>query len=110
MGTFSQKIHCQEMPSTTAPPTSGPHGDREPADAAPGAERQAALLGRDRRAEDGQRQRRDDRAAEALHGPRDDQRLHRGRERGRHGRCREDAEPDHEDAAGGRSGRRGRRR
>ena len=24
MGTFSQKIHCQEIPSTTAPPTSGP--------------------------------------------------------------------------------------
>ena len=24
IGTFSQKIHCQEVPSTTAPPTSGP--------------------------------------------------------------------------------------
>ena len=24
IGTFSQKIHCQEAPSTTAPPTSGP--------------------------------------------------------------------------------------
>ena len=24
IGTFSQKIHCHEMPSTTAPPTSGP--------------------------------------------------------------------------------------
>ena len=24
IGTFSQKIQCQEMPCTTAPPTSGP--------------------------------------------------------------------------------------
>ncbi len=24
IGTFSQKIHCQDAPSTTAPPTSGP--------------------------------------------------------------------------------------
>ena len=30
MGTFSQKIHCHEMPSTTAPPTSGPMATPSP--------------------------------------------------------------------------------
>ena len=30
IGTFSQKIHCQEMPSTTAPPTSGPSATASP--------------------------------------------------------------------------------
>ena len=29
-GTLSQKIHCQEMPSTTAPPTSGPKATASP--------------------------------------------------------------------------------
>ena len=41
--------------------------DREAADAAPDAEREPAPLGRDRGGEDRQRQRRDDRAADALH-------------------------------------------
>ena len=38
-GTFSQKIHCHEMPSTTAPPTSGPIATASPAipDHAPSA-------------------------------------------------------------------------
>ena len=31
IGTFSQKIHCQEMPETTAPPTSGPDATARPA-------------------------------------------------------------------------------
>ena len=30
MGTFSQKIHCQLMPWTTAPPTSGPSATPRP--------------------------------------------------------------------------------
>ncbi len=30
IGTFSQKIHCQAMPSTTAPPTSGPNAIARP--------------------------------------------------------------------------------
>ena len=30
IGTFSQKIHCQLMPSTTAPPTSGPNATARP--------------------------------------------------------------------------------
>ena len=29
-GTFSQKIHCQEMPCTTAPPTTGPAATPRP--------------------------------------------------------------------------------
>ena len=31
MGTLSQKIHCQERPSTTAPPTTGPSATARPA-------------------------------------------------------------------------------
>jgi hypothetical protein len=31
IGTFSQKIHCQERPSTTAPPTTGPSATPSPA-------------------------------------------------------------------------------
>ena len=31
IGTFSQKIHCHEIPSTTAPPTSGPMATARPA-------------------------------------------------------------------------------
>ena len=30
IGTLSQKIHCQEIPSTTAPPTSGPTATPRP--------------------------------------------------------------------------------
>ncbi len=30
IGTFSQKIHCQEKPSTTAPPTTGPSATPSP--------------------------------------------------------------------------------
>ena len=39
IGTLSQKIHCHEMPSTTAPPTSGPIATAKPAmpDQAPSA-------------------------------------------------------------------------
>ena len=31
IGTFSQKIQCHEMPSTTAPPTTGPNATARPA-------------------------------------------------------------------------------
>jgi hypothetical protein len=30
IGTFSQKIHCHEKPSTTAPPTTGPSATPSP--------------------------------------------------------------------------------
>ena len=96
IGTFSQKIHCHAIPSTTAPPTSGPGGDGEAGDPRPGAERDAALLGGERGREDRQRQRRHDRAADSLDGPRRDQRLHRRRQRRRGGCGREQAEPDDE--------------
>ena len=49
-GTFSQKIHCQEIPSTTAPPTSGPIATARPAmpdqapSAAPRRSRETAAL------------------------------------------------------------------
>ena len=97
-GTFSQKIHCHEIPSITAPPTSGPLATAIPPIAPQIAERDAAALGRKGVGEDRQRQRHHERAAEALHRPRGDQRLHRRRERGRRGREREDAEADAEHA------------
>ena len=49
-GTLSQKIHCHEMPSTTAPPTSGPIATASPAmpdhapSAAPRRSRETAAL------------------------------------------------------------------
>ena len=85
--------------------------DAEAADAAPRAERE-------RRASRAARPRErivsvsgsHDRAAEPLHRAGGDQRLDVGRERGRRGRDREDAEPDRRTSAAGRSGRRARRR
>ena len=67
IGTLSQKIHCHEIPcdDRAADERAERHG--EAADAAPGAEREAAPLGGHGRAEDRQRERRHDRAAEALH-------------------------------------------
>ena len=71
-------------------------GDREAADPAPRAEREAAPLGRDRGREDRQRERHHDRAAEALHGAGDVERADRRRERGRGGGDGEDREADRE--------------
>ena len=110
-GTFSQKIHCHEMPSTTAPPTSGPIATARPAmpDHAPSAS--AAPLGRDRGAEDRQRQRRHDRAADALDGAgRDEPRRSTAPARPRADAAVKIADADHEHAPAGRSGRRARRR
>ena len=74
-------------------------GDGEAGDPRPGAEGRTALLGREGRREDRQRQRHHDRAADSLHGPRGDQRLHRRRQRGRCGRGREQTEPEDEHTA-----------
>ena len=81
-GTFSQKIQCQESVSVSAPPTTGP------SDAAPAATAPHAPSTRPRRSaggggEDRQRQRRDQRAADALERTRRDQRAGRRRERAR---------------------------
>ncbi len=95
-GTFSQKIHCQEIPSTTAPPTSGPIATAQPGDAGPDAERDATALARDRRAQDRERQRRDDRAPDPLDGSSGDEPLGRRSEGGRSGRAGEDRDTDHE--------------
>ena len=67
IGTLSQKIQCHEMPSTTAPPTSGPSATPRPEmpDQAPIA--RPRLLGRERVGEQRQRERGDDRGAGALH-------------------------------------------
>ena len=75
MGTLSQKIHCQAMPSTTAPPTTGPNATARPPIAAPRAERQPSLLGGTAATQDGQRQRHHDRGAETLHGTREVEHL-----------------------------------
>ena len=84
IGTFSQKIHCQAIPSTMRAADDRADRDREAGDPAPRAEDRAALLGRRVRREDRQRERRHDRGAEALDGAGDDQHLGAGRERGDH--------------------------
>ena len=73
-----------------------PEGDGEAADAAPGAQREAAALGRYRRAEDGQGERSDDGAAEALEGAGGDESLDRWRQGSQRGREREESQADHE--------------
>ena len=73
-----------------------PHSHGEAGDARPGAERDSASVRGHRRAEKGQRQRRDDRAAETLQRTCGDQPLGRRGERGHRGGPREDREPDDE--------------
>ena len=72
--------------------------DREPGDAAPRTDEGAATIRRDAGAQDRQRQRRDDRSADALRSTCCDQRMGARRERGCRGRDREDAEADREHA------------
>ena len=85
IGTLSQKIHCHEMPSTIAPPTTGPIATARPA-MPPHAPRIAPRFsGGVSRGEDRERERRHDRGAEALERAGDDQHLDAGRERGEHG-------------------------
>ena len=99
MGTLTQKIQFQASPSTMAPPTSGPIAIARPADGAPGTEREAAPVRRDRGGEQRQRERRDDGAADALRGAGDDERLDGRRHRGGRGRGGEDRDADDEHAA-----------
>jgi hypothetical protein len=47
IGTLSQKIQCQSMPSTTAPPMKRAAGDREAGDRAEDPDRRTAALGRE---------------------------------------------------------------
>ena len=96
IGTLSQKIHCQERPETTAPPTSGPSATARPPippqapsasprfSAGTAAERIVSVSGSD------------DRAADALERAGGDERVDRRRERGRRRGDREDPEPDRE--------------
>ena len=96
MGTFSQKIHCHERPSTTAPPTSGPSATARPPTPPQAPRARPRLSRRHRRREQRQRERRHDGAAEALHRPGGDEGLDRGGEGRRRRGDREDAEADHE--------------
>ena len=73
--------------------------DGKTGDPGPGAERDAALLGRECGREERQRQRSHDGAADPLDGARCDQRLHRGRERRCGGRSGEQAEAEDEHPA-----------
>ena len=98
IGTLSQKIHCHEIALDDRAADERPERDREAADPAPGAEREPALLGRDRGAEQRQRQRHHERAAEPLHRAGDVERVDGRRERGRDRPEREDGEPRREDA------------
>jgi hypothetical protein len=74
------------------------HGDGESRNARPDAERGSATLARDGVAQNRQRERRDDRRAEALQRAGGDQPVGRRRQRGGRGRGGEDANPEHEHA------------
>ena len=97
IGTFSQKIQCQEMPDTTAPPTSGPNATARPLIPPQSAEREAAALLRHAGREDRERERHA-RSRHRVPAPRVRCRAssievdERSRRRGE----REDAEPDRE--------------
>ena len=81
IGTLIQKIQCQEMPCTTAPPTSGPSATAIPLtpDHTPIA---MPRRSRERLGEQRERQRGDDRRARALDGARGHEQPGARRERG----------------------------
>ena len=81
-----------------APPTSGPMAIARPAIPPHAPSATARRSGRHRGGQDGQGQRRDDRAADALDGPGEDQHLCRRGQRGERRTADEDAHPDEEDA------------
>jgi hypothetical protein len=76
-----------------------PERDAEAGHAGPRADREPATVDGDGVREQRQRERRDDGGADALHGPRRDQRARRGSECRRGRRQREDAEAEDEHAA-----------
>ena len=90
-GTLIQKIACQFQPSTTAPPMSGPAATPRPAT----PPQMPIASGRSRRATDpgdeGERERHERGAAEALHGPGRDELSGVGAERREGGGEGEDA-------------------
>ena len=90
-GTLSQKIACQLTPSTTAPPMTGPSATPRPETPPQMPIAAARICRRDRGGEQGQRQRHDRGRAQPLHGPRRDQRLRGGAQRGGDGGEGEDA-------------------
>ena len=87
------------MPSTTAPPTSGPNATARPAIPPQAPSASPRCSGGDRGAEDRQRQRHHDRAAETLHGPGGVEQLDGRRERRGDRAEREDRDADREDPA-----------
>ena len=105
-GTLMKKIHGHDHCSMMNPPISGPkqrradEGEREVADVA------AALARREDVAEDGERQRLDRTAAEALDDPGADQLVHALRESAQQRADDEQADRDLQDDRGGRRGRR----
>ncbi len=110
IGTFSQKIQCQEMPCTTAPPTSGPIATAVPEmpDHTPSAS--PAAFGGEGVGQQRERERRDDRGAGALDGARGDQQIARRRQRGGGGGGGEHRRARSGTCACARSGRPARRR
>ena len=98
-GTFSQKTHCHEMPSITAPPTSGPLAIATPPTAPqmPSATPRRAAGNASERMR--QRQRHHERAAEALYRAGGDERVHRRCERSSRRGDGEERDPQREHAA-----------
>ena len=99
MGTLIQKIQCHEMPSTTAPPTIGPSATPVPLmpDQMPSAA--PRRFGREGVGEQGQGQRGDDRAADALQRPGGDERAGGRRQRRGGARGGEERKADEEQPA-----------
>ena len=99
IGTFSQKIHCQARPSgdRAAHHRAGQH--RQHGQAAEGTERPRPLLRRESVTQLRHSQRHHQRRAAALNGARRDQPAHRGRERTRGRRGREQRQAGHKTCA-----------
>ena len=96
IGTLTQKMNCQLEALDDRAADERPERDGEAGDRAPGAEREAAALGRDGVREDRQGQRGDDRGAEALEGPGDDEQVAGRGERRERGRAGEQGDADDE--------------
>ena len=99
IGTFSQKIHCQSRPSTTAPPTTGPTATPRPL--MPPQIPIAALRmpSRYRAREQGQRQRHHRGRADSLHRAGADEHPRLGGQRAGGRREREQGDAEQEDPA-----------
>ena len=95
MGTLSQKIQCQLMPSTMAPPTRGPSATARPPMAPHAPSATPRRSARDRGTQQGQGQGHHERGSGALDGASDDERFDAVGQR-RAGRCQREQRQAHD--------------